>query len=421
MRRASILLLLLTACAHVPPDDVSLPPRERAIRAHGGQAALERASVIALRAEGTYTAREQAVDPREATVSAGRVYSYLIDLPNRRLRREAELLYPGGVRFHGVALLDGDRGHQWDALRWRQGTDLGKADPKDFATLTRLLPHLVLLQSPAAELQLDERGRVASAKFGTQELRYSDYRAIRGVQIPRRIDVSGGPIESVRLTEVHVRPRVEATSFVVPPGYVEPPPAGTPSARELAPGAWLLENMPAGYHAMFVDNGTSVSVIEAPLNDAWTEAALKVIAATLPGKPVSHVFLTHHHGDHTGGLGAYIAAGATVVAGRDADVALRRQLGARAENAKFEIVTERRTIAGVDVIPAPSTHAATSLLFRMHDVVFQGDFFYVPERGEPPVQFPVARELAAAIHGLNVKTLAGAHGRPAAAALLGRE
>ena len=35
--------------------------------------------------------------------------------------------------------------------------------------------------------------------------------------------------------------------------------------------------------------------------------------AKYPGKPIKYLVLTHHHMDHTGGMRAYVAEGATVI------------------------------------------------------------------------------------------------------------
>lgn len=331
-----LVVLLLAGCAHGNRD------------------------VIAYTAEGTYVAREQAVDPREATVTVPRRYDFVIDHNNRRLRREAQLLYPGGIRFHSAAAIDGDRGFQWDVMQWRSGTDLGQVDPKELDALIRF----------------------------------------------------ANPQESLTITRVDENPRIDASTFAPPPGYVAPPASTAPSVRELAPRTYFVD-LPGGVHSMFVDAGDSVLVFEAPRG---AEHLPPLIEKTLPGKRVSHVFVTHHHGDHTGGLATFINSGATIVAGRDADIAIRRQLNL--EKANFELVTERRTVAGVDVIPVASAHASTMLVFVVNGIAFQGDLLYVPERGNVPPQFMVVRELQNAIRGLQVTTIAGVHGRPAPVTVL---
>ena len=37
------------------------------------------------------------------------------------------------------------------------------------------------------------------------------------------------------------------------------------------------------------------------------------VATTFPDKPISHVIISHHHADHSGGVRSYVAAGAVAV------------------------------------------------------------------------------------------------------------
>jgi glyoxylase-like metal-dependent hydrolase (beta-lactamase superfamily II) len=48
-------------------------------------------------------------------------------------------------------------------------------------------------------------------------------------------------------------------------------------------------------------------------------------------------------------------------------------------------------------------------------ILFQGDLFYLPERGDPPPAFPVVRELRQLMqrHRLEADLIVGVHGRPA--------
>jgi len=54
-------------------------------------------------------------------------------------------------------------------------------------------------------------------------------------------------------------------------------------------------------------------VVEAPGNDARTEAVLAEVRRTVPNKPVRYVINTHHHSDHAGGLRGYVAEGITII------------------------------------------------------------------------------------------------------------
>jgi hypothetical protein len=162
------------------------------------------------------------------------------------------------------------------------------------------------------------------------EIAYSNYKRRHGLMMPGRVQIyqAGTLREDLTLKSTRIG-EVAESKFSAPSGYSAPPPAGEPSARELAPGMFLFENMPGNYHSMAIDQGDHLVLLEAPLSPAYAEAQKNILAKLRPGIPVSHVLVTHHHGDHTGGLKFWAEAGATIVAAKGAGVALQRQLKAR--------------------------------------------------------------------------------------------
>ena len=56
------------------------------------------------------------------------------------------------------------------------------------------------------------------------------------------------------------------------------------------------------------------TVIEGPLNDARSNAVIAETHRLIPNKPIRYLVNTHHHFDHLGGIRAFVAEGATVVA-----------------------------------------------------------------------------------------------------------
>src|SRR5206468_10939161 len=57
-----------------------------------------------------------------------------------------------------------------------------------------------------------------------------------------------------------------------------------------------------------------VTVIEAPLYQARSNAVIAEVKKTFPNKPIRYVVNTHNHFDHLGGIRTYVAEGATVIA-----------------------------------------------------------------------------------------------------------
>jgi glyoxylase-like metal-dependent hydrolase (beta-lactamase superfamily II) len=67
---------------------------------------------------------------------------------------------------------------------------------------------------------------------------------------------------------------------------------------------------------MFVVFRDFIVAVEAPEENSFSgisERAIAMIRKAVPGRPIRYLVETHHHGDHSAGVRAYIADGATIV------------------------------------------------------------------------------------------------------------
>ena len=84
---------------------------------------------------------------------------------------------------------------------------------------------------------------------------------------------------------------------------------------ELEPGVDLLYALPVdGIYTMVAEQEKGVVVIEPGMNDLKGEEIIRWIGERYPGKPVTHLIVSHHHNDHGGGIRPYVANGTTLVA-----------------------------------------------------------------------------------------------------------
>ncbi len=89
--------------------------------------------------------------------------------------------------------------------------------------------------------------------------------------------------------------------------------AGSP-LRPVRPGVFELASDEADARSLVVEFADFVVALEAPLTSAGGERMVDAIGARFPDKPLRYVLFGHYHPHYSGGLRAFVAAGARVVA-----------------------------------------------------------------------------------------------------------
>jgi glyoxylase-like metal-dependent hydrolase (beta-lactamase superfamily II) len=143
------------------------------------------------------------------------------------------------------------------------------------------------------------------------EVTFSDYRDFNGIMFPSRIvrTQGGYPVLDITVSSVTPNPKVDISvpdsvrSFTAPTVNVQ--------VEKLANGVHYLKG--GSHHSVAIDQGDHIIVVEAPQNEARSSAVIAKVKETIPNKPIRYLINTHAHFDHTGGLRAYVAEGATIV------------------------------------------------------------------------------------------------------------
>lgn len=143
------------------------------------------------------------------------------------------------------------------------------------------------------------------------EYTYSEYQDFGGVPFPAKIlrKQGGHPVLALAVRSVIAN----ADAAISIPAEVSNAPVQQVkvTADELAPGVFYLRG--GTHHSVAVEQRDHVVLIEAPLNEARSDALIAKIKEIAPGKPIRFVVNTHQHFDHSGGLRTFVDYGATIV------------------------------------------------------------------------------------------------------------
>ncbi|HKE85688.1 MAG TPA: MBL fold metallo-hydrolase [Vicinamibacterales bacterium] len=156
--------------------------------------------------------------------------------------------------------------------------------------------------------------RVANPLLGDMSVEtiFSNYKDYAGVKFPTRIVQRQGGHSTLDVTIADVRPNAGTVAF---PATAGRGPVPVPSVKtdldKIADGVWFLTG--GAPMSVLVEFSDHVVVIEAPQDDARTEATIAAVKRAMPTKPIRYVVNTHHHFDHSGGLRGYVAEGITIL------------------------------------------------------------------------------------------------------------
>src|SRR5262245_16347629 len=171
----------------------------------------------------------------------------------------------------------------------------------------------------------------------------SDWKDVGGLKLAHTLSfqLNGMEVQRIVYKEVTANPTIAAETFAVSDDVK----AKAKTAAADAPYQWVLRRMflgrfldsdnimhPAGGSLKLAELAPNVQqvvgggannltvamkdgivVFDAPISDLQSRWVIDAAKAKYPGKPIKTLVLTHHHMDHTGGMRAYVAEGATVV------------------------------------------------------------------------------------------------------------
>ena len=148
------------------------------------------------------------------------------------------------------------------------------------------------------------------------EVTYSGYKDFNGVKFPTLISEKQAGLATLNfpVTDVKVN---QAAGIQAPQNRGGAPAGGGAAAQgpaatsqKLGDGVYMI--LP-GYAAIAVDFKDGIMIIEGPQSEARGNAIITEAKRVIPNKPIKYVVNTHIHFDHSSGLRAFVAEGATIL------------------------------------------------------------------------------------------------------------
>ena len=219
---------------------------------------------------------------------------------------------------------------------------------------------------------------------------FSEYKDYSGVKFPTRIVQRQGGHPTLEVVVADVRPNAGAVApGASTPRGPTPPPAVTTDLEKIADGVWFLTG--GAPLSVLVEFSDHVVIIEAPQDEARSEATIAAVKRALPAKPIRYVVNTHHHFDHSGGLRGYVTAGIPVITHALNASYFRQILGPKAA---IEAIGEKRVLGdGANTLELHhlrgNLHAETLLVAYLprQKLLVQADAFH-PRPGAAPLPSP---------------------------------
>lgn len=222
---------------------------------------------------------------------------------------------------------------------------------------------------------------------------YRPYPELKWFPANHNIRVNGKVWRALKIGQAYADSAEADQMLQLPPeleGFITPP--GT--VREIAKGVYFIYGVGGTFQPMFIEFKDFILAVEAPanhpsledtpletignLNEA-TDEYIARIRQTIKNKPIKYVVITHCHGDHMGGLRAFLPENPTVLTSPGNKAFYEKfvpGLKVEAFDNKRVITDGERSVELINVGANPHTAENIVVYLPKEKFLFQGDLFY---------------------------------------------
>ena len=172
------------------------------------------------------------------------------------------------------------------------------------------------------------------------------------------------------------------------------------TAEKVAEGVWFIGG--GSHNSVAIEMNDYMIVVETPLNDGRSVPVLAQVKQLAPGKPIRYVINSHTHFDHSGGLRAAIAEGATIITQAQNKPYFERafavkntinpdQLAKSGKKANFKVVDEKMVLTdgmrSVELYHVADNHHSDTFLMAYlpkEKLLIEADSFTPGPPNAPP-------------------------------------
>ena len=203
---------------------------------------------------------------------------------------------------------------------------------------------------------------------------YSNYKDFDGVKFPTHIrqTLAGHGVLDVTVKDVERN----APADIAVPDSVKT--AGERvTSEKVADGVWFIAG--GSHNSVAVEMSDHIVLVEAPLSDMRMAPVFAEVRKVIPGKPVRYVINSHNHFDHSGGLRAAVAEGATIVTHRGNKAYFEKAFATPSKIAPDRLAKSGKKAAVVEVDDSMimSDAARTLVIQRLRDNPHNDTFLMV--------------------------------------------